>query len=191
MEVLCGLVRWLNGWHNWRLGGQLGERGEYWMGRRMSGLIWNSKLQDGSPHLCRLRTDHLAPVDKFELCTSVYKILWGPANLLASTVAELDDILPYLTGDTRDSAWAVHGVSTKAYTWKTCTRVRWAWLDYLIVVVNCCHSWCLRGLRVSCCQVITLVRLTLPWVFVIHSDMCNTCPLQSFRRIINFIIKWW
>jgi hypothetical protein len=25
--------------------------------------------------------------------------------------------------------------------WKTCTRVRWARLDSLVVVMNCCHSW--------------------------------------------------
>jgi hypothetical protein len=35
--------------------GQLGERGEYWMRRRMSGLIRNLELQGGSPRLCRLR----------------------------------------------------------------------------------------------------------------------------------------
>jgi hypothetical protein len=23
MEVLCGLARWLNGWHNWRSGGAI------------------------------------------------------------------------------------------------------------------------------------------------------------------------
>jgi hypothetical protein len=51
---------------------------------------------------------------------------WGPANLLASSVAELDDTLPYLMDDIRDSAWATHDVSVEAYTWKTCTRVRWA-----------------------------------------------------------------
>jgi hypothetical protein len=37
----------------------------------------DSKLQGGSPHLCRLRTDRLAPV----------------------TVVELDDILPRFTDD--------------------------------------------------------------------------------------------
>jgi hypothetical protein len=46
----------------------------------------------------------------------------GPANLLASPVAELDDILPHLMDDRRDSAWATHGVSAKAHVWKTCTR---------------------------------------------------------------------
>jgi hypothetical protein len=60
--------------------GQLGENGEYWMGRKESGLIRNLELQGGSPHLCQLRTDHLAPLSKFELCTCKYRILWGPAN---------------------------------------------------------------------------------------------------------------
>jgi hypothetical protein len=110
------------------------------MGRRMSDLIQNSELQGGSPRLCRLRTDRLAPMSKFELCTGAYGILLCPTNLLASTVTELDDTLQYLMGDTRDSACAVHGESTEAYAWKTCTRVRWAWLDSLIVVMNCCHS---------------------------------------------------
>jgi hypothetical protein len=28
---------------------QLGENGEYWMGRKGNGLIWNSELQGGTP----------------------------------------------------------------------------------------------------------------------------------------------
>jgi hypothetical protein len=40
--------------------------------------------------------------------------------------------------------------------WKMCTRVRWAWLDSLIVVMNCGRSWCLHEPRVSCCQVLSL-----------------------------------
>jgi hypothetical protein len=38
--------------------GQLGENGEYWMGRRMSGLI---KAQGGSPRLCQLRPASVEP----------------------------------------------------------------------------------------------------------------------------------
>jgi hypothetical protein len=153
-------------------------------------VVWSEilELQGGSPRLCRLRTDHLASMSKFKLCTGAYGILWGPANLLASTVAELDDTLPYLTGDTRDSAWAIHGVSTEAYVWKTCTRVRWARLDSLIAVVNCCHPWCPSGPRVSCCQVITLARFKLAQVSVIPSDMGNTCSLQSFSSNSTFIM---
>jgi hypothetical protein len=92
----------------------------------------------------------------------------GLANLVASSVVELDDTRPYLMGVTRDSAWATHGVSAEANAWKTCTRVRWARLDSFIVVVNYCHSWCLSGPRVSCCHVISLARLT------IHSNLRDT-----------------
>jgi hypothetical protein len=127
-------------------------------------------------------------VSKFELCTGAYGILCDPANLLALTVTELDDTLPHLMDDTRDSAWAIHSVSAEAYAWKTCTWVRWARLDSLIVVMNCCHSGCLRGLWVLCCQVITLARFKLTQVSTIPSDMGDTCPLQSFCRVINFII---
>jgi hypothetical protein len=34
--------------------------------------------------------------------------LWGPANLVASTVVELDDTPPYLMDDRRDSVGATH-----------------------------------------------------------------------------------
>jgi hypothetical protein len=172
--------------------GQFGESGEYWMGRKGHGLIWNSELQWGSPRLCRLRPASVGfEWTSFELCTDAYEIFWGLANLVASSVAELDDTRPYLMGVTRDSAWATHGVSAEANTWKTCTRVRWARLDSFIVVMNCCHSWCLSGPRVSCCQVISLARLT------IHSNLRDTLRngwclfTESKRRIINFIILWW
>jgi hypothetical protein len=92
------------------------------------------------------------------LCTGAYGIFWGPTKILASSVAEFDDTLPYLMDDRRESAWATHGVPAEAYTWKMCTRVRWSQLDSLIVVVNCCHSWCPLGPRVSCCQIIFLAR---------------------------------
>jgi hypothetical protein len=56
----------------------------------------------------------------------------------------------------------VWGPPTNAHrgiVWKTCTRVRWVRLDSLKVIVDCGHSWCFRGSRVSCCQVFTLARL--------------------------------
>jgi hypothetical protein len=43
-----------------------------------SGLMSDSELQGGSPRLCRLRTDRLAPVNKIELCTDSYGICGVP-----------------------------------------------------------------------------------------------------------------
>jgi hypothetical protein len=87
--------------------GQLGESGEYQMGRVrvVCFQIWNS--EGGSPHLCRLRTDHLAPGNKIDYVL-MYMGLWGPTNLVASTVTELDDTLPSLTDVHWDSVWATH-----------------------------------------------------------------------------------
>jgi hypothetical protein len=45
--------------------------------------------------------------------------LWGPANLVALTVAELDDTPPYFTDVQWDSVWATHGVFIEAYAWNT------------------------------------------------------------------------
>jgi hypothetical protein len=44
-------------------------------GKVESGLMTDSELQGGSPHPVRLRTNRLAPVSKFELCTG---IVYGP-----------------------------------------------------------------------------------------------------------------
>jgi hypothetical protein len=47
-------------------------------GKVESGLMLDSELQGGSPHLCLLRTDRLAPVNKIELCTDTYEIYGIP-----------------------------------------------------------------------------------------------------------------
>jgi hypothetical protein len=76
--------------------------------------------------------------------------LLGPTNLVASIIDELDNTPPYLM----DVHWDSVGPPMDAYrgiTWKTCTRVRWARLNSLIVVVNYGHSWCLHGSHVSWC----------------------------------------
>jgi hypothetical protein len=56
-------------------------------GKVESGMMSDSELRGGSSHPCRLRTDCLAPVDKFEMCTDACGILWGPINLVASVTA--------------------------------------------------------------------------------------------------------
>jgi hypothetical protein len=47
-------------------------------GKVESGLMSDLELQGGSTRLCRLRTDHLAPVNKIELCTDAYEIYGVP-----------------------------------------------------------------------------------------------------------------
>jgi hypothetical protein len=47
-------------------------------GKVESGLMSDSELQGGSPCLCRLKTDRLAPMNKIELCTNAYKIYGVP-----------------------------------------------------------------------------------------------------------------
>jgi hypothetical protein len=75
--------------------------------------------------------------------------LWGPTNLVASMVTELDDTPLYLM----DDIGIVFGPSTDnplRFRVEDDTRVRWAQLESLIVVMNCGHSWCLCDSRVSC-----------------------------------------
>jgi hypothetical protein len=50
-------------------------------------MMSDSELRGGSSRPCQLRTDRLAPVDKFEVCTDACGILWGPVNLVASVTA--------------------------------------------------------------------------------------------------------
>jgi hypothetical protein len=86
-------------------------------------------------------------------CISIFLVV-----LVASTAVELDDTLSYLTDDIgivcgppMNVRWGIAS--------KTCTRVRWVWLDSLIIIVNFGHSWDLREPCVPCCQVISLVKL--------------------------------
>jgi hypothetical protein len=62
--------------------GRLGRatRGKWGIldGNVESGLMSYSELQGGSPYLCRLRTDRLAPVNKIKLCTDAYGIYGVP-----------------------------------------------------------------------------------------------------------------
>jgi hypothetical protein len=79
-------------------------------------------------------------------------------NLVASCATETKAILPNLICVQWDSAWATHDMSVDAYTRKTCTRGEVGPDRLLDRVVNCGHSWRLRGSRVSCCQVLSLAR---------------------------------
>jgi hypothetical protein len=127
-----------------------------WEGR---GVVWSeirSSKVVAPPMLVKDWSSVLG--EKFVLCTGAYKILWGPANWVASCVVETAAILPYLAGVKWDSAWATHGVFAEAYVWKTCTRVRWALIIYLIVL------WIVttRGaLLARVCRVVRLISVTL------------------------------
>jgi hypothetical protein len=106
--------------------------------------------------------------------------LWGPANLVASTVAELDNTLLYFT----DDIGIVFGPTTdypRGFRVEDGTRIRWARLDFLIVITKGDHSCCLRGSCVSYCLV-TLQGLILIRISATHSDMGDACSLLSFCR---------
>jgi hypothetical protein len=76
-------------------------------------------------------------------------------------------------------AWGPPTDAHQGIARKTCTRVWWARLDSLIVVMNCGHSWCLRGSCVSCCQVISLARCILILISMTPSDMGQAYSLCS------------
>jgi hypothetical protein len=69
------------------------------MGRLRVIYFYFQSSKGGSPRLCRLRADRLALVNKIELCTDAYKIYGDPTNVVALTVAELDDTPLYFTDD--------------------------------------------------------------------------------------------
>jgi hypothetical protein len=170
--------------------GQLGENGEYWMGRKGSGLIWYLELQGGSPRLSRLRPAFGWDRMNKHLNVMTHTRHMESPNWVVPCAAETEAILPNLTDVKWDSAWATHGVSAETYVWKTCTRVRWALIVSLASSWNCCHSWCPPSLRLSCCQVYTLAR------WITDSNLRDTLGNYGLfaapkRRIINFIILGW
>jgi hypothetical protein len=58
-------------------------------------------------------------MNKLWLCIGAYRIFWGLANWVPSTVAELDDTRLYFMGVQWDSVRATDSVSAEAYVWKT------------------------------------------------------------------------
>jgi hypothetical protein len=98
MEVLCGLSEMII--LVCIIGdrvGQLGESGEYWMGRLRVVWIVNLEIQGGSPRLCRLR-----PASIGSEWTSIWNVLTHMGhkeslNWVASCVDELDNTLPCFT----------------------------------------------------------------------------------------------
>jgi hypothetical protein len=73
-------------------------------------LVHNS--EDGSPRLCRLRTNSLSLMNKIDYVRTHLR-LWGPAILVALTIAELDDTLPHFMDVQWDSVWATHECPSK------------------------------------------------------------------------------
>jgi hypothetical protein len=135
--------------------------------------------EGGNPCLCRLRTASVGPCCiKYWLCTGTYDIYGGPANWVASTVTELDNPLPRFTDDRRDSVRVTHGLPGEVFTWKTVLGRGRTRPDSLIVIMKGGHSCCLRGPRVSCCQVIALAMWLLIWISATPSDMGEACSLH-------------
>jgi hypothetical protein len=98
---------------NMRQGGQLGESGEYRMGRRRVECFHVRSSEGGSPHLCRLRTASVGPEEQASIMYWGIHDIWGPANLVALMVTELDDTSPLIQDVHRDCVWATHGCPSR------------------------------------------------------------------------------
>jgi hypothetical protein len=68
-----------------------------------------------APRLYRLRTDRLTSVNKIDYVLA-HTDSWGPANLVASTVVELDDTPLYFMDDIGVVVWATHGLPIEVFT---------------------------------------------------------------------------
>jgi hypothetical protein len=150
----------------------------------------NSELRGGSPRLCRLRTDRLAPRNKIDYVLAHMRFMGS---------------LKLSSFDGHWARWALTSLAVMyteivymppmdspgcGITWKTCNRERWDLADSLIVVMNCGHSWCMCG---SLCRVVRLLpcKVILIWISVTPSDMGDDCSLLSFYRSANSPMFIW
>jgi hypothetical protein len=127
---------------------QLGECGEYWMERLGRGLL---SSEGGSPRLCQLRTNRLAPVSKFDYVLAHTRFMGS--HKLSSFMGHWDENYPTIPAVMYTGI--VHGPPTDArrgITWKTCTRVRWAQIVFLIA------SWTVATRGVFLTHVCRVVR---------------------------------
>jgi hypothetical protein len=78
--------------------GQLGKSEEYWMGRMVCGLDRKFRaLNVVAPACVNFGPRRLGPNEQALIMYWCICDLWGPTNLVALMVAELDDTLPRLT----------------------------------------------------------------------------------------------
>jgi hypothetical protein len=134
----------------------------------------------GSPRQCQLRTASVRPCcNKNWLCIGTYMTYGGALKLSSLMVAKLDDNLPRLMHDRRDSVQATHRLPIKVFMWKMTLGRGRTWLNSLMVIVKGGHSCCLCGPRVSCWQVISLARWLLIRISMTPSDMGEACSLHS------------
>jgi hypothetical protein len=140
----------------WDRAGQLGRSGECNMGTVRVICFHVRSSEGGSPHLCHLRTMSAEPWG-----TSIDYVLVHMGFMGSHKFSSFDGhrvvrypILP--TGCTL--GWCV------GHPWMPIEVLRGrhalGWgrtrFDSSIVILNCCHLWCLREPRVSCCQVLPL-----------------------------------
>jgi hypothetical protein len=163
-------------WGKWRIPKGKGREGFIVMFRALKVVA----------RLCQLRTDHLSPVSKFDYVLAHIRFM-GSSKLSSF---EGHWIGWHNTTPSLMYTRIMYGppIDAQGIAWKTCTRVRWTWLDSLIVIMNCCHSW---GLRDLACVVLSdcyLARFKLARVFMTLSYMSDTCLLLSFSSNSTFIM---
>jgi hypothetical protein len=171
---------------------QLGEIGEYWMGRLRVVWIVNLEFQGGSPRLCWLRPVSIGSewISNWNVLTHT-RHMESP-NWVAFCIDELDDTLSCFTGVQWDSVRATHGVSAKAYAFKTALGRGRTQPCFLVT------SWIVatRGALWACvCHVVGFIPLQgwlLIRISVTPSDMGDGFFAASICRIVNYIIiMWW
>jgi hypothetical protein len=149
--------------------------------------IWSS--EGGSSRLCQLRTASVGPYcNKHWLCTGAYEIYKFPANLVSSTVTELDNTLPRFTDVQWDSARVTHGLPIEVLTWKTALGRGRTQPDSLIVIAK-------GATRVASmahvCHVIRLFSFAR-WLFIqistTPSDMGEACSLRPNVEMVTTLL---
>jgi hypothetical protein len=172
----------------WDRTGQLGESGEY-RTRMLRVICFHIQSFEGdSPRLCRLRIASIGPCcNKHWVVYWPIRDLWGPTNLVASTVDKLDDTPLYFTDDIEIVFGPPMNYPSR-FRVEDGTRVRWVRLNYLIVIMKGGHSCCLRGSHVSCCQINTFqgdywfefLWHTRIWVRLVHCVQMQKCYITIF-----------
>jgi hypothetical protein len=124
-------------------------------GKGDSSLFSCSELWSDSPRLCWLRTDHLAPVSKFDY------VLMHTGFMGSRKLSSFDgrQVGWYLTSPVVMYTGIVYGPPTDSLecgiVWNTCTKERWdlAWL------FDCCHElWPhVESWRPRVCHVVRLL----------------------------------
>jgi hypothetical protein len=159
----------------WDRARQLWESGEYQMGRVRVFYFQIRSSEGGSPRLCRLTTDRLAPVSKFDYVLTHTRFM-GSHKLSSFDGCWVRWYPTIPIGCHWDSVWANHGCPSRYHM----EDMHLGTVGPVRLFDSRCELWLHMVSVWLTCVMFLPCKIKLARVSTALSDMSDTCLLLSF-----------